>query len=489
MPPHPTLSDGSCLSPAQVQALEHIENDFRAAPELLQNIVRGMHKAMDLGLSKPDQTLAMLPSYIVGSATGNEKGRCLALDLGGTNFRVCEVLLLGQPGQYTMQQKKFKIPHTLKIAPATQLFSFIADGIHSFLEEFATPEERQGASCSAISLGFTFSFPVVQRALNYGELLQWNKGFTNPGAVGKDVVGLLQDALHTRGIEVTVTALLNDTVGALMACSYHYPNTVMGAILGTGSNTAYMERMSRITKFDPLAVTPGASAPKRQVCGEDEMVINMEWGAFDNEGDVIPYNRYDRMLDVNSTNPGCQMFEKRISGLYLGEIFRLAILDMVRLKLVFNGKISCALETPYVLDTSVISTIVDDASPDFCEGTPVVEEKLGLQFTCAADRYIVRRVATLVAYRSARFAGAALGAVVLRRDDRLARSTSEEPLTLGIDGSLYEHFTTFRENMVQSFRETVGEDNMTKLRIVLTKDGSGVGAAVAAIMNREGKCL
>ncbi|RKP34939.1 hexokinase, partial [Dimargaris cristalligena] len=306
------------------------------------------------------------------------------------------------------------------------------------------------------------------------------------GAEGKDIVGLLQNALEARNIRVTVTALLNDTVGALVACSYRHPNTLMGIILGTGSNAAYMEKIANIPKFDL-----GAACVDRKtvVTADDEMVINMEWGAFDNEGDVIPYNRYDRMLDNNSSNVGRQMFEKRISGLYLGEIFRLVILDLVRLQLIFKGQISCALETPYVLDTSVISRMVDDESPNFEEGARVVSTKLGLECTSPADRYMVRRTATTVAYRSARFAGAAIGAVILRRSERLAAASAENPLAIGVDGSLYEHFRTFRETMVQSLTETIGAENMTKINISLTKDGSGVGAAVTAIMSAQGKCL
>ena len=47
------------------------------------------------GLSSDGQTLKMLPSYVTTLPTGNETGCYLALDLGGTNFRVCQVHLTG----------------------------------------------------------------------------------------------------------------------------------------------------------------------------------------------------------------------------------------------------------------------------------------------------------------------------------------------------------------------------------------------------------
>ena len=61
----------------------------------LHEIVKHFVKEITQGLSIPDSTLAMIPSHVSVRATGQEKGTYLALDLGGTNFRVCEVNLEG----------------------------------------------------------------------------------------------------------------------------------------------------------------------------------------------------------------------------------------------------------------------------------------------------------------------------------------------------------------------------------------------------------
>lgn len=60
----------------------------------------------------------------------------------------------------------------------------------------------------------------------------------------------------------------------------------MGVILGTGTNAAYVESASKIPKL-PTAMTGGVS----------EMIVNIEWGAFDNEKVVLPVTKYDLMLD------------------------------------------------------------------------------------------------------------------------------------------------------------------------------------------------
>lgn len=53
----------------------------------------------------------MLPAWVMGFADGTEAGAFLALDLGGTNLRVCEVIL--SKGQsYDMIQSKYRLVYS-----------------------------------------------------------------------------------------------------------------------------------------------------------------------------------------------------------------------------------------------------------------------------------------------------------------------------------------------------------------------------------------
>ena len=47
-------------------------------------------------------------------------------------------------------------------------------------------------------IGFCFSFPVEQTAVDSGRLLAWTKGYENPGAVGADPARLLQEAFRRK---------------------------------------------------------------------------------------------------------------------------------------------------------------------------------------------------------------------------------------------------------------------------------------------------
>jgi hexokinase len=105
----------------------------------------------------------MIPSFVIRKATGQETGVYLALDLGGSNFRVCEVYLEGK-GQARMKQKKYVVSDALKTGDGVALFDFFALSIKEFYEENGIQTD------SFRRLGFTFSFPCSQTSLDKGKL-------------------------------------------------------------------------------------------------------------------------------------------------------------------------------------------------------------------------------------------------------------------------------------------------------------------------------
>ncbi|KAJ3307630.1 hexokinase A, partial [Gonapodya sp. JEL0774] len=226
--------------------LQELRKEFTIGHDDLAGIVRDMLAKFGEGLGRDGAEIKMLPSYVRNRPTGREVGKFYALDFGGTNFRVCELELTNDASGYHFHADKFKIPEELKLAPGEDLFDFFGDSVLTFITQ-------RGLSAEALKtakLGFTFSFPIQQLALNKGILMQWNKGFDNPGVIGKDVVELLHKAFDRKGIPLRVTALVNDTVGTLVANGYKSPNTTVGVIVGTGTNAAYWESVEKIQKWD-----------------------------------------------------------------------------------------------------------------------------------------------------------------------------------------------------------------------------------------------
>ncbi|XP_025012255.1 hexokinase-1 isoform X3 [Ricinus communis] len=316
----------------------------------LRQVADAMTVEMHAGLaSEGGSKLKMIISYVDNLPTGDEKGLFYALDLGGTNFRVLRVLLGGKEDRVVKQEfEEVSIPPHLMIGSSDALFDFIADALKKFVA--TEGEDLHPLPGQQRELGFTFSFPVRQASIASGTLIKWTKGFSIEDTVGEDVVGELTKAMDRVGLDMRVAALVNDTIGTLAGGRYHSQDVIAGVILGTGTNAAYVERAQAIPKWHGLL-------PK-----SDEMVINMEWGNF--RSSHLPLTEYDEALDIESLNPGEQIFEKIISGMYLGEIVRRVLLKMAEEANLFGDVVPPKLEIPFILRTPVMSAMHQDTSSD-----------------------------------------------------------------------------------------------------------------------------
>ena len=91
------------------------------------------------------------PTYVTQLPTGREAGKFLALDLGGTNFRVL-LMEIGEAGRFTMKSDVFAIDKRIMLGPGEELFDHIAESLATFVKANDLDGEK-------LPLGFTFSFP------------------------------------------------------------------------------------------------------------------------------------------------------------------------------------------------------------------------------------------------------------------------------------------------------------------------------------------
>ncbi|KAJ2760736.1 hypothetical protein H4S06_001580 [Coemansia sp. BCRC 34490] len=444
---------------AQQEAIDTLVKQFVLSDEQLGRVIKEFRRRMEEGLAADGKMLKMIPSYVTRRPTGNETGAYFAIDLGGTNLRVLRVELDGKGGAKTEHQK-FTLTEEAK---SRTLFDFIAQCVETFLDD---RNLRPTGHQSVIQMGFTFSYPVDQTSINSGTLIQWTKGLNVPGCVGRDVVRLLQDALLRLGLRVKVVALVNDSVGTLLSAAYSNPPSQMGIIFGTGTNAAFYEKVDSLTKWKGPSPASG------------EMVLSIEWGAFDSdEFGCLPYTQHDIKLDRKSINPRKQAYEKMISGMYLGEVARNVLLWMTDQRLFLNGRSSEIFNAMWSIDTSYLSSAVVDSSPDLAEIQQLIEKTMNVPDSTIIDRQIFKVVATLVGERSARLSAIGLTATLLKRPDIL-----EHPVNIGIDGSMYEHFPNFGSIMASTVSRFLTEAQFKNVTFSLAKDGSGVGAAIIAML-------
>lgn len=433
------------------QLLQRITDSFNISLSEMRKISQDFYLQMINGLSGRKSSLKMVPTY-VDKPTGREEGKFIALDLGGTNLRILQIELKGKGRTSSLGEEKFVLKKKQITGKANVLFDFIASCLKKFSREQNIRREEK------ISVGFTFSFPVQQTGIARGRLLHWTKDFSAQGVEGEDVVQLLNQALFRKGLNnIRIACLINDTVATLATLAYQDRHCDIGVILGTGTNACYRERLSEIRKWRGKKTPTG------------KMLVNIEWGNFNQLG----LTNYDRLLDRQSENPGEQILEKMVSGKYLGEITRLIVQDFLKRKMLFDGRGYVVLDTPKAFKTEYMSKIEADSSEDLSQ-TKVFLRKLGILNSKLAERRLMKKVCQLVSRRGARISAAALASVITKIDPTLAKKH-----TIAIDGSLYEKHPGFAKNL-KSALEELFKRKVSRIKMVLTKDGSATGAAIVA---------
>ncbi|KAE9606526.1 hypothetical protein Lal_00014046 [Lupinus albus] len=458
-----------------VNVLREFEEGCETRVERLKQVVDAMAVEMHAGLaSEGGSKLKMLLTFVDNLPNGTERGTYYALHLGGTNFRVLRVHLGGQRSSISEHEVEHEverqpIPQHLMTSTSEDLFDFIASSLKEFIAK-----EGDGSKADRRELGFTFSFPVKQMSVSSGILIKWTKGFSIVNMVGRDVAACLQDALTRKGLDVRVSALVNDAVGTLALGHYHDADTVAAIIIGTGTNACYLERIDSIIKSQGLVTASG------------RMVVNMEWGNF--WSSHLPRTVYDIDLDFESPNPNDQGFEKMISGMYLGDIVRRVILRM-SLESDLFGPISPNLLVPFILRTPLMAAMHEDDSPDLREVARVLNDIFEIPDAPLKARKMVVKVCDVVTRRAGRLAAAGIVGILKKigRDGsggitggRSRNDMKMKRTVVAIEGGLYSSYTLFKEYLHEALEQILGEDIAKHVILKVTEDGSGIGTALLA---------
>lgn len=191
----------------------------------------------------------------------------------------------------------------------------------------------------------------------------------------------------------------------LLAHAYQHPSTRLGIVHSLGTNCAYYERVSKVTKFQDPAMRDDAN--------ERNMIINTEWCNFGSSRRTLPCTWFDRKLDRESINPQYHVFEKMTTGTSLGELVRNVLIYLVDRDVLFNGESSETLNRPHSFDTSYMYVCEDDDSENLEDTRVVIEDMMKISKSSIGDREVVKRVCQLVGMRAAMLVGAAIAAVVL----------------------------------------------------------------------------
>ncbi|KAF1987208.1 actin-like ATPase domain-containing protein [Aulographum hederae CBS 113979] len=422
--------------------------------------------------------ICMLPSYNHTLPTGHERGTFLALDVGGSTFRVALVRLCGKDsGDMSMRIVKmctFKINKKIRDLEGHAFFEWMAERVEEVLSD---PEIRELAEEETLSMGLAWSFPIEQTSIRSGNLLDMGKGFrAMQGLKGQDLGDLIMKACRAKNLNVRMDAMVNDSSATLLSKAYRDSSTGLALILGTGTNCAVHLPVSALSHAK-FGVRPQSWHEKAK-----HVVVNTEFSMFGKN--ILPTTRWDDYLNTMHTHPDFQPFEHLISGRYLGEIVRLILLEAIQTAQLFGGDVPEAFLEPYSLETGTIAVFESDDTPTLSKALASLQASHPLtKQPSTLELHYIRQVCQFVSHRAAAYLAAGLHALWSLRATAEGLDLSDAGhLTVSCNGSVIEKYPSFRGLCQSYLDELTVMSGAEKHSVVLEmSDESAIyGAAVAA---------
>ncbi|KAL7101579.1 hypothetical protein ACP275_08G063100 [Erythranthe tilingii] len=425
---------------------------------------------MEAGLSSGERggNLRMFVSYAAPLPTGEERGTYYGINLRATNFVIVRATLDGknEPLNQLLKQEVPIPPSLMADAESSkELCDLIAFELAKFISVHSEiTDNNKGETVKRSKLGFTVSsFPIDHRAPPSAAIA--TKWTTLPfnDAAQKELATEVNQSLEKHGLDyLHVSEVVNDTIGDLAGGRYYSKESVAAVTLGIGgTDIAYIESPQQI------------SSPIKDSSKSDETVINMQWGNFSSSH--LPLTEYDTSLDAESIDPGTRIFEKLISGMYLGEIVRRVLLKMAHEAALFGDSVPPKLTIPYLLRSPDMAAMHQDTSEDY----EVVQEKLNEIFDINNSTPTVREVVTeicdVVAERGARLVGAGIVGSV----KKMGRIENRKSVII-VEGGMYERYRIYRNYVQSSVWEMVGSEFSDNVMIHHCHGGSGAGSVFLA---------
>ncbi len=394
---------------------------------------------MSAGLARMPSSMLMLPTYLTDSGPLPPDIPVAVIDAGGTNARVAKVTFTAD-GLSVEHLEVFPMPGSQGEITTQDFLDALAKRMLPFIRDCTT-------------IGFCFSFPAEITPEKDGRVLYFDKEVKVAGSEGLLLMHGLTETLRRRGIPNLRGVVLNDTAAALLGGVSQAPSDAyegfVGLVYGTGLNTCYSEPMAN------MAALSGTH--------DKRMLINTESGSFSR---VIPGD-FDLRLDAASKDPGRHLYEKMVSGAYLGEVIRHTLAGAAEEGLLPSGFSALEHLATYQADAFLLDTSGDNPLARLCEN----EEQ----------RQRVRQVVEALTLRAARLVCANLAALLVRAG---LGQNPDRPACIVAEGStLYKSKLLF-PYLEATMAEFVGNRLGLHYTFLRPDNATLRGAAAAALLNR-----
>ncbi|HOB19597.1 MAG TPA: hexokinase [Candidatus Atribacteria bacterium] len=404
---------------------------------------------MENGLNGRESTLEMLPTYISLGSEIKTNERVIVMDAGGTNFRVATVYFDDSKKPVIEDFSNHPMPGTKGEISRDEFFETILEYIKPVIDK-------------SDKIGFCFSYPTEILPNGDGKAIRFSKEIRVRDMIGEPVGGRLLEAAKKAGYKGDKQiVLLNDTVSTLLGGRATHPDkeysSYVGFILGTGTNTCYIEDTANIGKIRDKNISM------------QTMLINMESGGYCK----APTGVVDDEFDSTTVNPGQARFEKMISGGYLGGLM-LALLK----KAASEGLLSKAfrenidrLETLGAIDADAFLRLpYGNSVLSACCSTDPEEGR--------RDRETLYHLLDSVIERAAKLVTISLTGVVTKT----GKGTDPcLPVCITADGSTFYMLKSMKEKIEYYVKKHMVEERGLYIEFVKAENPNLIGSAIAAL--------
>lgn len=419
--------------------MDHLDVDF-------EDNLTIFSEQMARGLAGKESCLEMIPTHLEAVNQIPVNQRVIVADAGGTNFRVATVHFDENKKAVIENLQKFPMPAVESELNREEFFKAMA----SYFREVIAAAEQ---------IGFCFSYPTEIMPNKDGRLIRFSKEIKAPEVIGQMIGENLNKAFESIGLgSAKHVVLLNDTVATLLA-GVGYQNrdfsSYIGFILGTGTNACYVESNVNITEQEGLD-------PKKS------QIINTESGGMIKThcGDM------DRIYDASTNNPGIHIFEKMISGAYLGPLFLTTIRQACADGLL-SDPVAEAVEQMDELTTIDMNEFM--SKPDGDNVIAKICQKGGPD-----DAELLYSIADRLVERAAKLAAINLSALAIKSGKG---TDPAAPVCIVAEGTTFYHMKNLKSGVESYLKQNLEEKRGIYTEIIAVENATLIGAAIAGLTN------
>ena len=405
-------------------------------------------REMERGLDGEKSSLRMIPTYISMENDLTVDKSVIVIDAGGTNLRVAVVRVSGRKELVVESFDKYPMPGAAGEISAEEFFGTIADYLMPVLDKSDT-------------ISFCFSYAIEPLDDKDCKVLEIRKQLNVKGLIGEKIGSRLNAELRRRHLGAKQIIVFNDSVSTLLAGRATVVDRkfdgFVGFILGTGTNTCYMEDVSNIQKLSGSKVS-------------GSMLINTESGGYG----CFPLPGLVELFDRSTGDPGKYIYEKMISGKYQGPLALTAIQTACQ-DGIFSASFAARADNLKRLEAAEVDSFIDSRGTKGalaqCLTEPLQER--------SDDRQRLLYLLDLIAEHTSALVTVNLAAVLIKSK----RKGTGYPVCISLDGSVCNHSKTFTDKLNKNFNNYVLGKLGIRSEFVYVKDASLLGAAIAGLMN------